>query len=156
MLQKRKRSPAPFSRLYVFCLCDWVFSTSPFTVYICSKQDMSQLLDKHTKSNRSSMWHFYGKLFENIGHAIFKIFFSKTEDRNQWHHNPEAVYDTPRFQNVSTNQKWNSYFTSNTEMLEPWKQYVTLCGTKMYSYSNFGIQTPHPNNIGNMLQTQCF
>ena len=73
---------------------------------------MSQLRDKHTKSNGSSMWHFCGKLFENTGHAIFKIFFfSKTEDRNQWHRRPEAVYNTPRFQNVSTNQIWNSYLT---------------------------------------------
>ena len=24
------------------------------------------------------MWHFSGKLFENTGHAIFKIIFSKT------------------------------------------------------------------------------
>ena len=36
---------------------------------------MSQLRDKHTKSNGSSMWHFCGKVFENTGHAIFKIIF---------------------------------------------------------------------------------
>ena len=72
---------------------------------------MSQLRDKHTKSNGSSMWHFCGKLFENTGHAVFKIIFSKTEDRHQWHRDPEAVYNTPRFQNVSTNKIWNSYLT---------------------------------------------
>ena len=56
---------------------------------------MFQLRDKHTQRNGSSMWHFCGKLFENAGHAIFKIIFSKTEDRNQWHHDPESVYNTP-------------------------------------------------------------
>ena len=38
-------------------------------------------------------------------------------------------------------------------MLELWKQYVTLCGTKMYSISNFGIQTPTPTPI---IQEICF
>ena len=38
---------------------------------------MSQLRDKHTKSNGSSMWHFCGKLFENTGYVIFKIIFLK-------------------------------------------------------------------------------
>ena len=35
---------------------------------------------------------------------FLRLFFSKTEDMNQWHRAPEAVYNTPQFQNVSTNQ----------------------------------------------------
>ena len=31
------------------------------------------------------MWHFCGKLFEHTEHAILRLFFSKTESRNQWH-----------------------------------------------------------------------
>ena len=87
---------------------------------------------------------FVVSYLKTLDMPVLRLFFSKTEDRNQWHRDPEAVYNTPRFQNVSTNQIWNSYLTWNTEMLEPWKQYVTLFRTKMYSNSNFWIQTPTP------------
>ena len=72
---------------------------------------MSQLRDKHTQSNGSTCGTFVVSHLKTLDMSFLRLFFSITEDRNQWHRDPEAVYSTPRFQNVSTNQIWNSYLT---------------------------------------------
>ena len=54
---------------------------------------------------------FVVSYLETLDMPFLRLFFSKTEDRKKWHRDLEAVYNTPRFQNVSTNQIWNSYLT---------------------------------------------
>ena len=45
---------------------------------------------------------FVTRYLKTLDMPCLSLFFSKTEDRNQWHRDPEAVYNTLRFQNVST------------------------------------------------------
>ena len=44
---------------------------------------------------------FVVSYLKTLDMSFFKIIFSRTEDRNQWHRDTEAIYNTPPF------QKWD-------------------------------------------------